>query len=250
MGRYRYAGTNGEKMSEHKLVWESAHGPVPPGHVIHHIDGNGRNNDLSNLQLMTIGEHNALHARLRRECKDVIDSNDPEVIEFRKKMRISSARFHAKHKEKENARTRKYRREHYDAVIQREREYSATHRDVRERYRREHHDELLLKDRAYKEAHRDIIREKSRKHYHEHKEECSVRAKEYRLSHPEYFKRVNAAYHQAHKEEISTRKSLAYWKKKGTNPNLVQELESKLASLKQARLASKSESSADTKHYK
>jgi len=38
--------------------------------VVHHIDGNPTNNDLSNLQLMTLGEHVTLHNNLKPRSSD------------------------------------------------------------------------------------------------------------------------------------------------------------------------------------
>lgn len=46
----------------HRLVWEDAHGPVPAGHAVHHVDGNKANNALSNLALMKTDEHMKKHA--------------------------------------------------------------------------------------------------------------------------------------------------------------------------------------------
>ena len=41
---------------------------LQPGEVVHHIDGNDMNNDLSNLMLFSShGEHLAYHHKLRRE---------------------------------------------------------------------------------------------------------------------------------------------------------------------------------------
>ena len=37
--------------------------------VVHHIDLNAKNNDLSNLQLMSRSEHTALHRKLQRVGK-------------------------------------------------------------------------------------------------------------------------------------------------------------------------------------
>jgi hypothetical protein len=48
---------------EHTLVMENHLGrPMEKGEVVHHIDGNKTNNKISNLQKMTVTEHNDCHA--------------------------------------------------------------------------------------------------------------------------------------------------------------------------------------------
>jgi hypothetical protein len=42
---------------KHKVIWEAAYGPVPPGHIITFIDGDKLNVDLSNLRLITMAEN-------------------------------------------------------------------------------------------------------------------------------------------------------------------------------------------------
>lgn len=46
----------------HRLKWQAHRGPIPPGYVINHIDGNPQNNALENLECVTQQE-NARHAR-------------------------------------------------------------------------------------------------------------------------------------------------------------------------------------------
>jgi hypothetical protein len=51
---------------KHRLIWESVNGPVPKdldgrSYEVHHIDGNHNNNEISNLQLVTIQEHYDIH---------------------------------------------------------------------------------------------------------------------------------------------------------------------------------------------
>ena len=48
---------------EHRYVWEQANGPVPDGYVVHHINGDRRDNQLENLLLMRRGDHGRLHCR-------------------------------------------------------------------------------------------------------------------------------------------------------------------------------------------
>ncbi len=47
----------------HRMVWESAHGPIPEGYELHHRNGDKRDNRLENLELLTPAEHAARHRR-------------------------------------------------------------------------------------------------------------------------------------------------------------------------------------------
>lgn len=60
-----------KQVEEHIVVYCEANGltEIPEGYVVHHIDLDKLNNDLSNLVLMTNSEHIKLHRRLRREVK-------------------------------------------------------------------------------------------------------------------------------------------------------------------------------------
>jgi hypothetical protein len=46
----------------HQYIWMKANGEIPEGHEIHHKDLNSFNNELSNLELLTIAEHKKLHS--------------------------------------------------------------------------------------------------------------------------------------------------------------------------------------------
>lgn len=45
------------------IVWESVHGKVPRGSLVHHKDRNTLNDDIGNLELMTRARHMAEHRR-------------------------------------------------------------------------------------------------------------------------------------------------------------------------------------------
>ena len=58
---------------EHRLVWWEAHGPIPEGYIVHHVDGDELNNALENLMCVTPAEHRAIHGAeqqsRRTHCK-------------------------------------------------------------------------------------------------------------------------------------------------------------------------------------
>jgi len=53
-------------MKIYRVIYEQHHGPIPKDETgrtyeIHHIDGNNKNNDISNLKALTIQEHYDIH---------------------------------------------------------------------------------------------------------------------------------------------------------------------------------------------
>lgn len=52
---------DGKTVSLHCYVWEKHNGKQPKGMIIDHIDENPANNDINNLQCLTIAQHNIKH---------------------------------------------------------------------------------------------------------------------------------------------------------------------------------------------
>lgn len=53
---------NGESpVALHRRKWANEHGEIPDGHIIHHKDGDTLNNDLANLECITVSEHAERH---------------------------------------------------------------------------------------------------------------------------------------------------------------------------------------------
>jgi hypothetical protein len=62
VGYVRLTLPTGERVLEHRHVWEQAHGPIPAGGIIHHVNGDKTDNRIENLRLvMGIAAHAAAH---------------------------------------------------------------------------------------------------------------------------------------------------------------------------------------------
>ena len=83
-GRYFQSDCHGDvERLLHRRIWHDAHGPIPAGHCIHHINGDWADNSIGNLQCMPSGQHLSAHLRERWA--------DPEDAEkMRAQLRISS----------------------------------------------------------------------------------------------------------------------------------------------------------------
>ena len=54
---YKIIAVNGKQILEHRYVWEREYGEIPKGWVIHHLNGDKRDNRIDNLMAMPSGYH-------------------------------------------------------------------------------------------------------------------------------------------------------------------------------------------------
>ena len=68
-GHWRiYGWANGRVQHRYiaRLIWEYYHGKVPEGMIIHHKDFQEINNNLDNLELLSVADHNRVHYPFRK----------------------------------------------------------------------------------------------------------------------------------------------------------------------------------------
>lgn len=80
---------NGSRIYEHIYVYCKHHNlsKLPDNHVVHHIDHNVNNNDISNLELLSISDHVKLHWRERKEQRlshEGVGNSVPEAQSIQK----------------------------------------------------------------------------------------------------------------------------------------------------------------------
>ena len=54
----------GYRVLEHRDVWEKSNGKIPEGNIIHHKNGNKKDNSIENLECLNIKEHGKKHAQM------------------------------------------------------------------------------------------------------------------------------------------------------------------------------------------
>ena len=73
--RYKQTVHDGKTWYEHRYVWTQANGAIPKGMHIHHINGNGLDNRLENLILVTPQQN---HQKMDRAGKGwLLDKRNP-----------------------------------------------------------------------------------------------------------------------------------------------------------------------------
>lgn len=58
---YLRGNFGGRMRLQHNVVWERHHGPVPTGFDVHHANGDGQDNRIENLSLVSRTEHKRIH---------------------------------------------------------------------------------------------------------------------------------------------------------------------------------------------
>lgn len=61
MSRYKTTTRDCKTILIHRLVWEEEKGKIPEGMIIHHKNGNKKDNRIENLQLVNRSEHRNIH---------------------------------------------------------------------------------------------------------------------------------------------------------------------------------------------
>ena len=71
----------------HRYMWEVAHGEIPKGYHVHHVDGNHDNNTIGNLALVLGKQHVSYHGKNRSEeveakCENALRDSSKKAAEW------------------------------------------------------------------------------------------------------------------------------------------------------------------------
>ena len=226
--RYDYVYINGRKVAKHVAVWEAANGPKPPNHDIHHIDGNGKNNALSNLVCLSKSEHQRLHQELRKEGKDIIDPTDPVVMYERERARAERKAAYAANPERFHERDRKYRAENKELIRERQKKYYIENHDkIREsqrQYELRHKSERSERNAKYYQEHSEQRKQYRKQYDIEHREDVSAHRKQYRLEHLEEIKAKAAAFREKNRPYLAAKQRVYMARKRGLPEDVIEKL--------------------------
>ena len=234
--RYRVITVNGKRVPEHIAVWESYNGPKPPGCDIHHIDGNGKNNDITNLVCLTKADHQMIHRMMRKAGIDVIDVNDPIVQMERAAARAERRAAYAADPTKFHERDKKYREENRDKIQKREKRHYLECRDeIREAqrlYELEHKEERAARNAKYYQEHSEERKAYRKQYAEEHKEAISAQRRQHRLEHLDEIQARAAAYRERYRPYLAAKQRVYMAKKRGLPSEEIERLEAEAEQLR------------------
>ena len=161
---YRTMRIDGKKKKYHILMWELYFGvEVPSGYIVHHLDGNKHNNDISNLSCIPRGLHIAIHNAERWGRKSY-----PGHVKTKEEVALSIREYGLKNKERFRERKRRSHRNWVEQNKERARE-------IDKLYRQRHREEVIARDRDRYRRNRDKILAQKRQKYQEKKHGTSNR---------------------------------------------------------------------------
>lgn len=211
--RYRYVCLDRKtKVPEHVYIWEQLNGPKPKCCDIHHIDGNGKNNDTDNLVCLTKSEHKTLHAILKRRGIDVIDDTDPNIIASRAKTNERTKAHRKAHLEEERARDREEYARNKDRKRERNAEFYQRHREKlraeQAEYEKEHKAERAVRNAKFYQEHKEERQEYNRKFREANREKLKEWQREYNAQHAEERRVYRQAYRHVHAANERLKKAI------------------------------------------
>ena len=249
MSRYDYEidEKTGKRRPAHCLIWERYHKQtIPDGYDIHHIDGNGHNNNPKNLRLISHAEHIALHHALRRHSVDPVDASNEEVVTNRNYHKTYYERNKAKHKaykkqyleenkEKVALSRHLYYKRNYETIAEKRKIYKAKNaekiREANKRYREAHKEERAEYNKKYDAEHAEQRSIKAHERYLANKEKIRSVHAEYRASHADERKVYNQQYREQHRELIRAKGRLYMAKRRGASSELLSQYKAEVDQL-------------------
>jgi hypothetical protein len=93
---------NDKRKAMHREIWEYYNGTIPDKHIIHHIDENKMNNDISNLECKHTRNHSVEHGKeFYKRNPEMYNTNLKKAVQKAKELhsKTHSKEWHKKHYE-------------------------------------------------------------------------------------------------------------------------------------------------------
>ena len=111
MKKYKTIYLNGKSIYYHRWLYEQHYNiTIPDGYIVHHIDEDIHNNDISNLQMMTRSEHVQLHSREGRNFNNINGINREQKRNYQRSDKYKE--YRRQYCEKNKEKIKQYKKEY------------------------------------------------------------------------------------------------------------------------------------------